>query len=124
MFINMERHAFGNIQARLFPKMGMVCMSMSGLAMAGYLNTHNPDTPFTLLTSSLLINALNSFIIFPITTDYMYERRKHEVGTEEFKTANKMFGITHGISNLINLGSIAANVAFFYIIATRVAKTL
>ena len=122
MFSNMERTKFGDIQARLFPKMGMACMSMSGLGIASYLHSHSPDTALYLLATSFLINAVNSFIVFPICTGYMYERRKHEEGSEEQKKASMMFGITHGVSNLINLGSIIANLAYLYILAERVTK--
>ena len=122
MFSNMERTRFGDIQARLFPKMGMACMSMSGLGMVSYLHSHSPDTAFYLLASSLIINSINSFIVFPVCTGYMYERRKHEEGTEEQKKASMMFGMTHGVSNLINLGSIIANIAYLYILAERVSK--
>jgi len=124
MFMNMERHAFGDIQARLFPKLGMVGLSMSGLAMTGYIAHHNPDTAFWLLTSSLVSNLLNSFIFFPTTTHYQYERRKYQAGSEEFKTASKLFGITHGVSVLVNLGSMVANFAFLYIVSKKLATVL
>jgi len=124
MFVNMERSAFGNIQARLFPKLGMVGLSMSGLAMAGYIAHHSPDQAFLLLSASLLSNVLNSFLIFPTCTHYMYEKRKYEEGSEEFKKNAKMFGITHGVSVLMNLGSMAANFAFLYIVASRTARVL
>merc|ERR1712137_925455 len=88
MFSNMERTKFGDIQARLFPKMGMACMSMSGLGIASYLHSHSPGTALYLLATSLLINAVNSFIVFPVCTGYMYERRKHEEGSEEQKKAS------------------------------------
>ena len=122
MFLNMERTKFGDVQARLFPKMGMVCMSMSGIAMATYLQKHSADLAFALLTSSLVINAVNSLVVFPVTTGYMYERRKHEDGTPERKQAEKMFHIHHGISNTINLGSIVANIAYLYILASNVVN--
>merc|ERR1711915_886686 len=105
-----ERHAFGNIQARLFPKLGMVSMGMSGLAVAGYLKIHSPDLSLAFL----------SFILFPVCTNYMYEMRKHEVGTDERKKAGMMFGITHGISNIVTLVSLAANLGFFYIVASKI----
>jgi len=123
MFTNMERHAFGNIQARLFPKLGMVSMGMSGLAVAGYLKSHSPDLSLALLSSSLIINILNSFIFFPVCTNYMYEMRKHEVGTDERKKAGMMFGITHGISNIVTLVSLAANLGFFYIVASKIGTS-
>ena len=119
MFLNMERHAFGDIQARLFPKMGMVSMAMSGLAVASYLKNNSMDLGFGMLASSLVVSAMNSFIWFPVCTDYMYEMRKHQVGTDERKKAGMMFGITHAIANFTTLGSLAANLVFFYLVAAK-----
>lgn len=122
MFVNMERTAFGDLQSRLFPKYGMVGMSTGIIGLASYHLAHpTPDTVTILLAGSTLVHALNTFLVFPITTKYMYERRKHEEGTEEFKKASKKFGITHGISNLVNLGGLAMNLVYFYIIAGKVA---
>merc|ERR1719445_1413520 len=109
MFTNMDRHAFGDIQARLFPKMGMVNMAMSALALTSYL-----------FGSSLFINTLSSFVLFPVTAHYQYEMRKHEVGTPERKKAGMMFGINHGTAVLLTYGSIMANLAYLYIVAAKI----
>ena len=98
-------------------------MGMSGLAVAGYLKNHSPDLSLALLSSSLVINILNSFIFFPVCTNYMYEMRKHEVGTDERKKAGMMFGITHGIANIVTLASLAANLGFFYIVASKIGTS-
>jgi len=119
MFINMERTAFGDIQARLFPKMGMVTWSMSSLALASYLANHSWDISATLLSSSLLLNILNSFVLFPVTTKYQYKIRQHEEGSPEKASARKMFGMTHGGSVLVNIGSMVLNTAYLYILATN-----
>jgi len=121
MFVNLPRNTFGDIQARLFPKMGMLCMSSGALTLATYSVNHGVDTATYLLASSLLINILNSFVVFPKVTEFMLELRKHEEGTPERKKAGMRFGITHGVSNLINLGSMLANLGYIYIIASRVA---
>merc|ERR1719187_3003304 len=106
MFLNLPRNTFGDIQARLFPKMGAVCMSSSLLCLGTYSASHTMDTATLLLTTSLLVNILNSFLLFPKVTKLMLELRKHDEGTEERKAAGKRFGITHGVSNLINLVSL------------------
>ena len=106
MFVNMPRQVFGDIQARLFPKVGMLCMSTGAFTLASYSVNHATDTATYLLASSLLINVFNSFLIFPKVTEYMLALRKHDEGSEERKKAGMRFGITHGISNLINFGSI------------------
>jgi len=122
MFMNMERHAFGDLQSRLFPKFGMVGVSTGMLGLASYHIAHpSPDSLTAVLACSALVHILNTFVLFPVTTRFMYERRKHEEGTDEFKKASKKFGITHGISNLVNLAGLALNVAYFYLLATKIA---
>ena len=120
MFVNLPRITFGDIQARLFPKMGMLCMTTGALTLASYSVNHAVDTATYLLATSLVINILNSFVIFPKVTEFMLELRKHEEGTAERKKAGMRFGITHGVSNLINLGSMCANLGYIYIIASRI----
>ena len=120
MFLNMERSAFGDLQARLFPKMGMVTWSMSSLALSSYLVNHSWDTSAILLSSSLVLNLLNSFLLFPATTKFQYKIRESEEGTPEKARARKMFGMLHGVSVLVNLGSLLANTAYLYILATNI----
>jgi len=122
MFVNMPRQVFGDIQARLFPKVGMLCMSTGAFTLASYSVNHATDTATYLLASSLLINVFNSFLIFPKVTEYMLALRKHDEGSEERKKAGMRFGITHGISNLINFGSMIANFGYIYIIASRIVQ--
>jgi len=121
MFLNLPRHTFGDVQARLFPKMGIVCMCTGALTLASYNVNHGWDTPMYLLTTSLVCNIINSFLLFPKTTELMYELRKHEEGSEGRKKAGMRFGILHGICNLVNLGSMIANFGYIYMIAARVA---
>jgi len=121
MFLNLPRATFGNLQSRLFPKMGMVCMCTGALTLASYNVHHGADTAMYLLTSSLVCNILNSFFLFPKTTDLMFELRKYEEGTEERKKAGMRFGIWHAICNIVNLGSMIANFGYIYVIASKVA---
>ena len=120
MLVNLPRITFGDIRARLFPKMGMLFMCTGALTLASYSVNHSADTATFLLGTSLVINILNSFVIFPKVTDCMLELRKHEEGTPERKKAGMKFGITHGLSNLIYFGSMFANLAYLYIIASRI----
>jgi len=122
MFVNLPRQVFGDIQARLFPKVGMLCMSTGAFTLASYSVNHATDMATYLLASSLLINVFNSFLIFPKVTEYMMALRKHDEGSEERKKAGMRFGITHGISNLINFGSMIANLGYIYIIASRIVQ--
>ena len=118
----MTRPAFGDIQSRLFPKMGLITMFTSGTSLSGYLATHSFDTKAILLCSSFIISILNIFILFPACNKTMFELRKHKDGTAERKKAATMFGITHGLTSLITLGSIGANIGFFYLIGVSVGK--
>merc|ERR1740129_2629884 len=66
MFMNMERHKFGDIQARLFPKLGMAGMSTGLLGMASYQLAHpQTDLLLGLLATSTLSHVVNSFVLFP-----------------------------------------------------------
>merc|ERR1712037_913119 len=44
MFMHLPRHVFGDIQARLFPKMGMVTTGTSLITLATYSQVHHTDT--------------------------------------------------------------------------------
>jgi len=122
MFMNMERHAFGNIQARLFPKMGMVTVGSNIISLGTYCVAHsNHDMATALLVTSLALNSLNSFFVFNWCTQLMFELRKHEVGSEQRKIAGKRFGMAHGISVLVNLASMASVLGYLYIMSTRIA---
>ena len=48
------------------------------------------------------------------------EKRRHGEGSEARRRADKIFGISHGVSNLVNLAGLAANLAYFYILAHRI----
>jgi hypothetical protein len=51
---------------------------------------------------------------------FITEKRRHEEGSEQRQHAEKIFGVSHGVSNLINLGGVACNVAFFYLLAHKI----
>jgi len=124
MFVNMDKVAFGNIQARLFPKFGMVGLSTGILSLASYHLAHpKSDVCTWLLFGSLAVHILNSFLIFPKTTEYMFLLRQAEKSeNKEGISKNRMrFGMMHGISNLINIGGMGANMLYLYVLATRIA---
>jgi len=123
MFLNMNRQAFGNIQARLFPKMGLVCVGTGLVSLASYSIAHSqPLDPLAWnLVLSLAMNSLNTLLVFPATTRLMFKLRLHEEGTEERKKLGMKFGILHSVSVLLNLVSMGANVAYFYLLASQLA---
>lgn len=122
MFLHLPLITFGDIQARLFPKYGMLGMSTGILALGSYYLGHNStvDTATMLLVTSTLVHMANSFLIFPFVTNKMMEKRRHGEGSEARRRADKIFGISHGVSNLVNLAGLAANLAYFYILAHRI----
>lgn len=122
MFMHMPRLNFGDIQSRLFPKMGMVCVGTGILSLASYSLTHQTDTATYLLAASLASNMTNSFLLFPVVTNLMFQLRKHKEGSEERKTVGMKFGILHSISILFQLASMGMNFAYFWIVADRVAS--
>jgi len=122
MFLNLPRTTFGNLQARLFPKMGMVTSGSSLLALATYSINHDRDLGSYLLLASFISSLLNTFLIFPVTTKLMFELRKHDEGTEERKQAGKKFGLMHGVSLLANFLAMGANLAYTYILASRITQ--
>ena len=65
--------------------------------------------------SDLSHNGTHHVLLFPVTTKYQYKIRECEEGTPEKASAGKMFGMLHGVSVLVNLGSILANTAYLLI---------
>lgn len=122
MFLNMPRTAFGDIQSRLFPKMGQLCTSANLVTLATYGALHHSlDTPTILLATSLLMNALNTFYVFNKSAELMQARRKTVEGTEERKAADRAFGMVHGVSVLVNFAALGAGLGYTYILAERIA---
>merc|ERR550519_319178 len=122
MFMNMERHAFGDLQARLFPKFGMVGLATGLLGIASYHLSHpEPDLMLALLATSTIMHFINSFSLFPLTTRLQYQRRNAKLGSVELKKVTKKFGVMHGISVLINFVGMGANIIYFYFLAAKVA---
>merc|ERR1719189_1187471 len=105
MFLHLPRHVFGDVQARLFPKMGMVTTGTSLLTLA----------------ASLGLNALNSFYVFSKCSDLMYDLRQQKEGTDERKKAGMKFGIAHAISVGINFVSLSLGLYFTSILGSKIA---
>jgi putative flippase GtrA len=127
MYLNLNRQTFGDIQSRLFPKFGMVGVSSSIISLASYHLAHTGivDVASCLLSVSLSVHLINTFLLFPAVTRHMIELRRvdgledGEDKVAERKRAGRRFGISHGVSNLINLASLAANLGYIYILAAN-----
>ena len=121
MFLNMPRSVFGDVQARLFPKMGMVCSGSSLLALASYSLVHPVhDSGTLLLATSLACGLLNTFVVIPWTSSLMFDRRKFDKGSEEEKKASAKFGMAHGVSVLAVIVSLGCSLAYTNMLAKRV----
>jgi len=122
MFLNMERQKFGDIQARLFPKFGMVGVSTGIMALAAYQTLHpEPSTLTYLLAASAASHILQSFVIFPYVTHWQYQLRALPAGSPERKSAGMKFGISHGISVLMAYAVMGINVYFFYSVGQAIS---
>ena len=124
MILNMKsREEFGDIQARLFPKMGMVCTSTSLLALTAYHLAHpTPDKITRLLAATTGTHLALAFIFMPVTAYYQYEMRKYNKEDSEYKKNGAMFGVFHLASMLCSWGTITMNAYFLYSIAKRVVR--
>jgi len=121
MFLNMPRQDFGNLQARLFPKLGLVTLGTGITSLASYLLHHPLDAPALNLLLSLGANSLNALLVFPLTTRLMFKLRQFEEGTAERKKLGAKFGIMHLLSVLLNTVSMGANIAYFYLLASQLS---
>lgn len=125
MFMNMSRGTFGDIQARLFPKMGQVCTATGLVSLVSYYVAHKTsslslatDTETILLASSLLINATNAFLLFPLTSNLM--RRLMNPDTKDKRLAGRNFGIVHGTSVTINFLAMLAMLVYIYMMGCKI----
>jgi len=132
MFRNMPRHAFGRLQAKLFPRYFQFSIIMVGMCICLDLMTTKTNTLLKLskpqqmnlyfIFLTLLVNLL---IIEPKTTAIMFERhiveRRLGTGQEvgklkpvdpkkaldpELVALSKRFGMMHGISSTLNLATV------------------
>merc|ERR1719348_2168085 len=121
MFLHLPRHVFGDVQARLFPKMGMVTTGTSLLTLATYSQVHPTDTVTYILAAALGLNALNSFYVFNKCSDLMYDLRQQKEGTDERKKAGMKFGIAHAISVGINFVSLSIGLYYATVLGSKIA---
>jgi len=145
MFKNLPRHVFGRLNARLFPAyfqfsvlMNLLAIATSGSVMG--LSSDSNSSP-TSLWVILTCTLLNLFYFEPATTRIMYKRHAvektlgtgHEVGKlkpDDPKKANdpklvalsKTFGMLHGVSTLLVLGSLGCGCVWLSECAGRMVE--
>jgi hypothetical protein len=146
MFKTVTRTVFSAIQTNLFPfyfgiqTVGPVLMALTfpGSALFGI-----PSGPTGLLDGLVRWNSLvpiattfvtglvNLLVLLPATQKVMKERRGQvkRDGKEwyaegphsaEMKALNRRFGILHGVSSLLNLGTLVALIAYGFTLGARI----
>ncbi|KAH9487073.1 Transmembrane protein 205 [Psilocybe cubensis] len=126
----LPRHQFGALQHKTFPVYFVLSMLLSSGLMAIWTFKH-PDilvylarpnvadvAQFYALATVFSSQALNYFVIGPLTSKTMFQRQRLEKEegkvyndpgvSDEMKALNRRFGSLHGISSLANLGAVLA----------------
>jgi len=127
MFSNLDKDTFAKVQAVLFPRYILATSATSLLALLGYMK-QNPTATLLcpahtgfFLTVSLATNLLNLWVFFPWTHEVLVtymDAEKSGADEQVVKKARMNFGIVHGIANLINYGTMMANLVFLYKLTT------
>ncbi|XP_070534989.1 transmembrane protein 205-like [Ptychodera flava] len=143
MFHNLPRHMFGSIQSKLFPKYFFIGSISSVVTMVTFLTVHplgsmdNTQTKIqfgSLLTSILC--TISNIIVTSIMINYMIERNviekkkgfenhvghldsKHFAGDAKYKELSSKFLWYHGISSVLNLVALCANMVYLYILSSK-----
>ncbi|CCE87152.1 Piso0_005693 [Millerozyma farinosa CBS 7064] len=130
----LPRQEFGRLQNHIFPGY-FLGQTLAPLVLG--LTTPLKLCPFSIgvLAVSGLAGALNYFVLLPSCQQIKVEReklvadKKHEknengvsVPTKEYTELNKKFGFYHGISTLLNFGSIVTLGIYGLLLSKRMIK--
>jgi len=129
-FRALPRHQFGTLQHRVFPIYFVMSIAMSSGLLALWATSHPTVLAYITrpvvgdvaqayaLTLVLVSQAVNYFVIGPLTSQTMFQRHKlekeegkayNEPGVSDaMKALNSKFGSLHGISSLANLFAVFA----------------
>jgi len=129
-FRTLPRQQFGTLQHRTFPVYFLISVLVSS-GLLGFWTISHPDVVPNIwnpavanvlqaytLASVLIAQAINYFIIGPLTTKTKFQRQKLEKAegrtydepgvSVEMKALNSRFSQFHGISSLANLCAVVA----------------
>ncbi|XP_031553001.1 transmembrane protein 205-like [Actinia tenebrosa] len=144
MYFNMGRHAFGELQSKLFPKYFFSGACLTAITLATYCLIHpiqhweGKDKIQSLgLLVSLICCMMNYMYLEPTTTRlmdkrYAFEKERgygQEIGPipdnklkndEEYLKITKSFACVHGFSSMANLMSYAGCLLHLWYLATQV----
>uniref|UniRef100_A0A7S4ATM5 TMEM205-like domain-containing protein n=1 Tax=Pseudo-nitzschia australis TaxID=44445 RepID=A0A7S4ATM5_9STRA len=139
MFKTLPRHVFGRLQSKLFPayfvfSAGAIVVAIatsSALTKSREEASSTNNIPYSLI-AILACTLLNLLYFEPATTKVMFQRHAvekrlgtgHEIGKirpddpkkandPQLKALSKTFGMLHGVSTLLNLGSLGFGCAWF-----------
>jgi len=141
MFYSLPRHMFGQVQSRLFPMFFLWSLVCSAVCLSTFLSLHPYGTwelshyvQAISLTTCLITSATNSLAVSPIIVSAMLKTFKIEVDSgyedvvgyakmAELKTrpdylaSYKTFRRCHGISAMLTVTSLVANIVHLYHVA-------
>ncbi|KAJ3821775.1 hypothetical protein F5880DRAFT_1624589 [Lentinula raphanica] len=129
-FKALPRQQFGNLQHKTFPIYFLISLGLVSSLLLIWTSAH-PDVltywnrPMVadvlqvyILSSVLIAQGANHFVIGPMTSSTMFERHRlekeegkayNEPGVSDaMKALNRRFGSLHGISSLLNLSAVLA----------------
>ncbi|KAL1843420.1 hypothetical protein VTJ49DRAFT_1770 [Mycothermus thermophilus] len=100
--------------------------------LAGVLDSGNRWGVLAPLTGAFACAVANLVVVGPATTKVMGERKAQErkdgrkaydapPHSPEMQALNKRFSILHGISSLLNLGTLVASVAYGFTLSSRLS---
>ncbi|PHH63603.1 hypothetical protein CDD81_5695 [Ophiocordyceps australis] len=146
MFKAVDRQSFSAIQQRIFPiYFGMQTALPAVLALtfpgdpltgvspgiAGLFNASSKLDSLVPIVGMFATGIANLVVLLPATLDVMKQRRgqvkrdgkdwgSEGPHSEEMRALNKKFGMLHGISSLLNLGTFVAAVAYGFTLGARI----
>ncbi|GAO14780.1 hypothetical protein UVI_02005100 [Ustilaginoidea virens] len=150
MFKTVERRVFSAVQAKLFPiYFGMQTALSLVLALtfpgntwlgvssgiSGLSNASCRWHSLLPITTMFVTGLLNLVVLYPAASKVMKARRGqakrdgkeyHEPGphSEEMRSLSRKFGVLHGISSLLNLGTFIAAVAYGFTLGSRLQSVV
>jgi len=129
-FKTLPRHQFGTLQHKTFPIYFIQSILLSGGLLTAWVWKHPDVLTFIArprvadvaqayaLGTVLFSQGINYFVVGPLTSRIMFERRKLEKDegkvyndpgvSDNMKALNRRFGMLHGVSSLANLIAIIA----------------
>ncbi|KJZ71794.1 hypothetical protein HIM_08814 [Hirsutella minnesotensis 3608] len=150
MYKAIDRPAFSLVQRALFPVYFSIqtavpivlALTFPGNSLAGVpsgisglLDVSSRWDSLAPIAAMFVTGLVNLVVMLPATNKVMKERRGQakrdgkewfDQGphSEEMRTLNKKFGMVHGISSLINLGTLVSAIAYGFTLGARIQSVV